>query len=133
MGLKGVLFVTFVMAFPASCLVYAWRVHLKNLPELKTPEWQWRRRILTIGVCLGTLSQVLVAGFLFQGFHGDRQSFVERVSLPWAIANWVTLLGWTFVVVAAAIGRGPAKRPLFFWVVIAPISAWFVVQTGWNY
>src|SRR5260370_17120649 len=114
-----------------ACLGYAWRGQLRNLHESKSREW--RRRILTIAVRLATLSQLLVTGFLLQGFHGDRQSFVERVSLPWAIANWVTLLGWTFVVVAAAIGRGPAKCPLFIWVVIAPISAWFVVQMSWNY
>jgi hypothetical protein len=114
-----------------ASLGYAWRAHLKNLPEPKSSEW--RTRILTIAVFLATLSQLLVTGFLLQGFHGDRQSFVERVSLPWAIANWVTLLGWTFAVVAAAIGQGSAKRPLIFWVLIAPISAWFVVQMGWNY
>lgn len=113
------------------CLAYGWRARLKG--SLESEGNGLRTRILTVALTLATLSQVLVTGFLLQGFHGDRQSFVERVSLPWAIANWITLAGWTFCAVTAVIGRGRARRPLFFWIVIAPVSAWFVIQMGWNY
>lgn len=114
-----------------ACLIWAWWVHLED--PSKPENVNWRSGILSVAIYLATLGQVLVTWFLLHGFHGDSQSFVERVSLPWAVANWVTFLGWTFVVTAAAIGQGRLKRPLLFWSVIAPLSAWFVVQIGWNY
>jgi hypothetical protein len=114
-----------------ACLLWAWRAHLKKTSN--SASVTWRSGILSLAIYLATLGQIFVTSFLINGFHGDSQSFIEKVSLPWAIANWITVLSWTFVVIAAAIGQGRLKRPLLFWCLIAPLSAWFVVQMGWNY
>jgi hypothetical protein len=131
MKIQAFAFVLGSIAPAVACLLWAWRAQLKNPPNPESATW--RSAILSFAIYLATPSQFLVTSFLLHGFHGDSQSFIERVSLPWAVANWVTFLGWTFVVTAAAIGQGRLKRPLLFWSVIAPLSAWFVVQIGWNY
>src|SRR5256885_912955 len=48
------------------CLFYAWRANLDERAQYGRAVW--RARILTIGVCLATLSQLLLLSFLLQGF-----------------------------------------------------------------
>ena len=131
--MKIQIYVLFLVAISPAivCLGYAWRGRLKDLSELNSGGW--RESILTITACTGTLSQSLTLGFLLQGFHADRQSFAEPASLPWAVANWVSLASWAFALVGTIIGRGKAKYPLLLWSLIHPVTAWFVFMMGYNY
>jgi len=103
------IYVLFLVAISPAivCLGYAWRGRLKDLSELNSRGW--RESILTITACTGTLSQSLTLGFLLQGFHADRQSFAEPASMPWAVANWVSLASWAFALVGTIIGRGKGE------------------------
>jgi hypothetical protein len=127
------IFLLFLLAISPAivCLGYAWRGCLKDLSEFSSKGW--RANILTMAACTATLSQFLALGFLLQGFHANRQSFAEPASLPWAVANWVSLAGWAFAVVGTLVGQGRAKRSLLLWSVIHPITAWFVFMMGYNY
>ena len=131
--MKIQIYVLFLVAIsPAiACLGSAWRGRLKDLSELNSRGW--RESILTVAAFSATLSQLLALGFLLQGFHADRQSFAEPASMPWAVANWVSLASWAFAVVSIIMGRGKAKHPLLLWSLIHPITAWFVFMMGYNY
>ena|SRR5256885_12123268 len=113
------------------CLFYAWRANLDERAPYGSAVW--RARILTIGVWLAALSQLLLLSFLLQGFHEDRQSFAEPAPLSWAVVNWVALSGWAFAVIFAAIGQGKGRIALALWTAIAPITAWFVFLMGYDY
>lgn len=127
------IFLLFLLAISPAivCLGYAWRGCLKDLPGFNSKGW--RENILTMAACTATLSQFLALGFLLQGFHADRQSFAEPASLPWAVANWVSLASWAFAVVGTFVGQGSAKRSLLLWSVIHPVAAWFIFMMGYNY
>jgi len=67
------LFVAIFMSLPAICLIYGWRV--RDQLDAGSIEGGWRAKLLTLGLCLATLSLVVTSGFLFQGFHSNGQSF----------------------------------------------------------
>jgi hypothetical protein len=60
MGIKGVLFVTVVMALPASCLIYGWR---ERGQTGKLAQSDWRSMVPMPGLCFATGSQLLASGF----------------------------------------------------------------------
>jgi hypothetical protein len=93
-----VLFVTVVMALPASCLIYGWRAPGQIG---KLTQTDWRLMAPTPGLCFATVSQFLVSGFLIQGFRSDAQSFTEPAPTHWIIFNWLCVL---------ALGCNPADQ-----------------------
>ena len=130
MGLKGVLFVTFVMVIPATCLIYGWRAR----GQVGTlVDGAWRLKLPTPGLWFATLSQLLTSGFLIQGFRSDEQSFAEPAPLFWAMLNWVSVLAWGVALVTTALGKGRLRLPLFLWVLSMPLAAWIVIMMGYDY
>jgi len=93
----------------------------------------WRAKLLTLGFYLATLSLVVTSGFLLQGFHSSGQSFAEPPPRHWVILNWISALAWVIVLLAAALGKGRLRRPLFLWCVIMPLAAWIVTEIGYRY
>jgi len=123
------LIVTIFMSFPAICLIYGWRAWAQSRPL----QGAWREKILTLGLCLATLSLLVTSGFLFQGFHSDAQSFAEPPPRHWVILNWLSALTWTLALVAATLGKGRLRRPLFLWCLTMPLAAWIVIEMGYRY
>ena len=130
MGLKGILFVTFVMGIPAICLIYGWRAWGQTR---KLPAGDWRVMLPTPGLYFATLSQLLASGFLIQGFRSDAQSFAEPASFFWVGLNWVSVLTWGLALWAIALGKGRLRRPIFFCVLSMPLAAWVVIMMGYDY
>jgi len=130
MGLKGVLFVTFVMVIPTTCLIYGWRAwgQVGTLVD-----GGWRLKLPTPGLWFATLSQLLTSEFLLQGFRSDEQSFAEPAPLFWAMLNWVSVLAWGVALVTTALGKGRLRLPLFLWVLSMPLAAWIVIMMGYDY
>jgi hypothetical protein len=124
-------FISVLMVPAVSCLIYAWRALRKNPAD--SGSTLTRAKLLAAAIYPAALSQILVLGFLLQGFHGDRQSFAGPAPPIWALANWITVFAWLFVVGAVAAGRGSARRPLFLWTVIAPVTAWLIFLMGYDY
>jgi hypothetical protein len=127
MGIKGLLFVTVVMALPASCLIYGWG----QIGKLTQSDW--RLMVPTPGLCFATVSQLLVSGFLIQGFRSDAQSFAEPAPLHWMILNWLSVLAWGVTLLATALGKGRLRLPLFLWGLSMPLAAWIVIMMGYDY
>ena len=125
------LFVAIFMGLPAICLIYGWRV--RHQLDARPREGGWRAKLPTPGLCLGTLSLVVTSGFLFQGFHSNGQSFAGPPPRHWMILNWLSALAWTLALLAAALGKGRLRRPLFLWCVCMPLAAWIVIEMGYRY
>ncbi len=125
------LFVAIFMSLPAICLIYGWRVRYQL--DAGLTEGGWRARLLTPGLCLATLSLVVTSGFLFQGFDPNGQSFAGPPPRHWVILNWLSALAWTLALLAAALGKGRSRRPLFLWCVCMPLAAWIVIEMGYRY
>ena len=75
MGIKGVLFVTVVMALPASCLIYGWREWGQTG---KLAQSDWRSMVPMTGLCFATVSQLLASGFLILGFQTRNLSLSQH-------------------------------------------------------
>jgi hypothetical protein len=131
MTLWTVIFVMGFMSPSAICLIYAWRARVKL--GVASIGHGWRAGSLVVGLVLASLSQSLVTAFLLVGFRSDRQSFAERVSLPWAIANWTSVLSWILALVTVALGNGRVRRPLLIWGVVIPVTSWIIVMMGYDY
>src|SRR5712664_2672252 len=125
------LFVAIFMSLPAICLIYSWRVRYQL--DAGPTESGWRARLLTLGLCLATLSLVVTSGFLFKGFDSSGQSFAGPPPRLWVILNWLSALAWTLTLLAAALGKGRLRRPLFLWCVCMPLAAWIVIEMGYRY
>jgi hypothetical protein len=130
MGIKGVLFVTVVMALPASCLSYGWREWGQTG---KLAQSDWRSVVPMPGLCFATVSQLLASGFLILGFHSDAQSFAEPAPTHWIIFNWLSVLAWGVTLLTSALGKGRLRLPLFLWSLSIPLAAWFVIMMGYDY
>jgi hypothetical protein len=130
MGLKGVLFVTFIMLFPASCLIEGWRAWGQAGKPMRG---NWRSMVPTAGLCFATMSQLLASGFLIQGFQSDAQSFAEPAPLYWVILNWLSVLSWSVALIVSAVGKGKIQLELFRWSLIMPLAAWIVFLMGYDY
>jgi hypothetical protein len=89
--------------------------------------------LLIVGLTLASLSQLLVTAFLLTGFRAGGQSFATRVSLPWAIANWASLLTWILTLITVALGKGRVRRPLLIWGLLIPVTSWIVFMMGYDY
>lgn len=122
--------VAIFMSLPAICLIYGWRVRGQLDPG---PESGWRAKLLTLGLCLATLSLLVTSGFLFQGFDSNGQSFAGPPPRHWVILNWLSALAWTLAFLAAVLGKGRLRRPLFLWCVCMPLAAWIVIEMGYRY
>jgi hypothetical protein len=131
MTVGTVIFVVSFMSPPAICLIHAWRTLVKiGTGEI---EHRWRSRLLIVGLTLASVSQLLVTAFLLTGFHSGGQSFATRVSLPWAIANWTSLLTWILTLIIVALGKGTVRRPLLIWGLVMPVTSWIVFMMGYDY
>jgi hypothetical protein len=100
---------------------------------MDTTELGWRAGLLIVGLVLASLSQLLVTAFLLIGFRSDGQSFATPVSLPWAIANWTSLLTWVLALVTVALGKGTIRRPLLIWGLVIPVTSWIIFMMGYDY
>src|SRR5712692_3015657 len=125
------LVVIIFMSFPAICLIYGWRRW--GQAETRPVGDDWRAKLLIVGLCLATLSLLLTSGFLLQGFHSNGQSFAGPPPRHWVILNWLSTLAWTLVLLAAALGKGRSRRPLFLWYLSMPLAAWIVIEMGYRY
>jgi hypothetical protein len=108
-------FVAIFMSLPAICLIYGWRV--RGQRDAGPMETGWRAKLLTLGLCLATLCLLVTSGFLFRGFDSNGQSFASPPPRHWAILNWLSALAWTLALLAAVLGNGRSRRPLFLWCV----------------
>jgi hypothetical protein len=131
MVLGIVVFILGFMSPSAVCLYYALRAWSKLGTNSTTIGWQ--ARLLMVGVVLASVCQLLVTAFLLTGFRSDGQSFATPVSLPWAIANWISLVSWVLALVTVAFGKGGMRRPLLIWSLVIPVASWIIVMMGWNY
>ena len=131
MTLGTVIFVLSFMSPPAICLIYAWRAWIKIRTD--STDHGWRSSLLKIGLILASSSQLLVTAFLLTGFRSNEQSFTARVSLPWAIANWASLLTWAFTLVMVAVGKGRGRSTLLIWALLIPVTSWIVFMMGFDY
>jgi hypothetical protein len=131
MTFKVFAFVVGLMVPAFACLAFAWPVQVNERTE---PAGKgWRRNVLTAALYFASLSQLLVLGSLLQGFHPDRQSFTEPAPFPWVIANWIIVIGWSFVVIASVLGKGRTRLPLFLWSGFTLLAFWLVVMVGMDY
>jgi hypothetical protein len=131
MTLGTLIFVMGFMSPSALCLIYAWRAQIKL--GMNSIDHGWRAGLLMVGLVLASLSQLLATSFLLVGFRLDEQSFAKPVSLPWAIANWTTLLTWILALVMVAVGSGRIRRPLLIWGLVMPGTSWIIVMMGYDY
>jgi hypothetical protein len=115
----------------AICLYYAWRACVKS--GIYPTKNAWRAQLLTGGVVLASLCQLLVTAFLLSGFRSGVQSFATRVSLLWAIANWASLISWSLALASVTLGKGSIKRPLLIWCFVTPAASWIIFMMGYNY
>jgi len=120
------LFVAIFMSLPAICL------NLRLASAVSTDGWaygEWLAgKTSNAGLCLATLSLVVTSGFLFKGFDSSGQSFAGPPPRHWVILNWLSALAWTLTLLAAALGKGRLRRPLFLWCVCMPLAAWIVIE-----
>jgi hypothetical protein len=124
----------FVLGFstPSTiCLILGWRAWVKG--RSSASEHEWREVLLTIGLILASVCQVLATAFLVNGFRSDRQSFAERVSDLWAVSNWTTTLSWLLVLATVVLGKGRVRLLLLVWALVIPVTSWIVVMTGYDY
>src|SRR6266700_1811529 len=119
------------MSPSAFCLTYAWRARVKLGTEFT--EHGWRAGALIVGLMAATLSQLLATAFLLIGFHSSEQSFAERVSLPWAIANWIMILTWLLALATVALGRGSLRRSLLICGLVMRVTSWIIFMMGYDY
>jgi hypothetical protein len=131
MSVGTVIFVLGLMSPSVICLYYAWKAWDK-LGTTPTKNG-WRAQILIAGVMLASFSQLLVTAFLLAGFRSDGQSFATRVSLPWAIANWTSLLSWLLSLAAVVLGKGSIRRSLLVWCFLMPMASWIIFMMGYDY
>jgi len=118
------------MGIPGICLIYGWRVR-GQVGTVTVADW--RLKVLTPGLWFATLSQLLVSGFLIQGFRSEEQSFAEPAPFPWDLLNWVSVLAWCAAFVTTALGKGRLRLPLFLWALSIPLVAWIVILMGYDY
>ena len=131
MSIVVVIFVLGLMSPSLICLYYAWKAWVKlGMTPTKNG---WRAQVLMVGVMLASLSQILVTAFLLTGFRSGGQSFATRVSLPWAIANWTSLLSWLLSFAAVALGKGSIRRSLLVWCFLIPMASWIIFVMGYDY
>ena len=131
MAIGIVIFVVGLMSPSAICLLYAWRAWVNTGSD--SIEHGWRAGLLMVGLVLASLSQLLATAFLLTGLHSNEQSFATRVSLPWAIANWASVLSWILALAAVALGKGRGRRPLLIWGLVIPVASWIIVMIGYDY
>jgi hypothetical protein len=124
-------FIAAFMVPSAMCLYYAWRAWAKL--RMDSTKKGWRERLLMVGVVVASICQLMVTAFLFTGFRSGGQSFATRVSLPWAIANWASLLSWIISLAAATLGKGSIRRPLLIWCLVTPAASWIIFMMGYDY
>jgi hypothetical protein len=104
------IFLVAINALPVSALADTFRIRLSRGTRTELPSW--RSNVLSVGVWLGALTQVLVLGFLAQGFHLNGQSFVEKAPTMWRELNSISLFSWALVVTSVVLGKGLGKRTL---------------------
>lgn len=123
--------VAIFMSLPAICLIYGWRVW--GQLDAGPVDGGWRAKLLTLGLCLATLSLFVTSGFLFQGFNSNAQSFAGPPPRHWVILNWLSALAWALALLATVLGKGRLRRPLFLWCVCMPLGALIVIEMGYMY
>src|SRR2546426_2880240 len=125
------LVVLILKGLPAICLIYGWRRWVQA--ETRPVADDWRAKLLAVGLCLATLSLLSTSGFLLQGFHPNGQSFAEAPPRHWVTLNWFSAFAWILALLAAVVGKGRSRRPLFLWCISMPLAAWIVIEMGYRY
>jgi hypothetical protein len=131
MKIQALLSVLVFMTPSMVCLIFAWRAKLTEPSDSQNTKL--RARLLAGGIGFATLSQLLVIGFLFQGYDPDAQSFATPLPRPWIISNWIAVFGWLCAIVAIAGGKGRARRPLILWTLVTPAAAFFFEEMAYIY
>ena len=131
MKIQAILSVLFFMTPSMACLILAWRAKLMELSDSRNTKLL--ARLLAGGIGFATLSQLLVLGFLIQGYDPDAQSFATPPPRPWIISNWIAVFGWLCAIVAIIGGKGRARRPLFLWTLVTPVAACFFEEMAYRY
>jgi hypothetical protein len=125
------IFLVAISALPVSALADTFRIRLSRSTRTELP--RWRSNVLSVGVWLGALTQVLVLGFMAQGFHLNGQSFVEKAPTMWRELNSISLVSWALVVTSVVLGKGLGKRTLLVWTLTIPLTAGIVIIIGMYY
>jgi len=125
------IFLIAASALPVGALADTLRIRLSRGTRTELPGW--RSNVLSVGMWLAAVTQVLVLGFLAQGFHLNRQSFVEKAPMMWRELNSISLFSWALVVTSVVLGKGLGKRSLVAWTLTLPLAAGVVVIIGMYY
>ncbi len=131
MQIQGILIVASFMGLPAICSTYSWVVWNRNRNSLTLNSW--KEKILALGLCLGTLCLILISAFLGHEYHADSQSFIDPPKYYWLFLNWISVLSWLFVCLAAALGRGALRLPLSVWCLTMPLCTYNCMYMGFIY
>jgi hypothetical protein len=125
------IFLIAISALPVIALADTFWIRLS--PRTRTEHPRWRSNVLSIGMWLAALTQVIVLGFLGQGFHSNGQSFVGQDPTVWRELNSIALFSWALVVASVVLGKGQGKRNLVFWTLTIPLATGIVVIIGIYY
>ena len=125
------IFLIAISALPVNALADTFRIRLS--PRTRAERPRWRSNVLSIGMWLAALTQVIVLGFLGQGFHSNEQSFVGKAPTVWRELNSISLFSWALVVTSVLLGKGQGKRNLIFWTLTIPLATGVVVIMGIYY
>jgi hypothetical protein len=125
------IFLVAISALPVSALADTFRIRLSCGTRTELP--RWRSNVLSVGMWLGALTQVLVSAFLARGFHLNGQSFVEKAPTMWRELNSISLFSWALVVTSVLLGKGLGKRTLLVWILTIPLAAGIVIIIGMCY
>jgi len=110
--------IVLVMVFliPAAVSVlFSWRAW-RSAPD-RFPLPSWRSRFAFCGLIAATVGYLLETAYMIRGYA---YSYLPGpLSQLWLVMGWTVVLTWIISILAALLGKGRVRLPLFIYVVIS--------------
>ena len=102
-----------ILNLPAMlCLGFSWKFAMR--PQIGGFRQDWRRSVCFYGLIAATLGLALDLAFLAHGYT-ENPYFLGPPIGVWLIVGRTNGVVWVLSVLAAALGRGKARLPLFLY------------------
>jgi len=125
------LFIVLTLMIPALIsLGCAWAGQSKNSDPALLPSP--RTRAVSLGVVLGTLSQLISFPSLIHFLQIGHPAKPHPPTLPWLVINWLAIICWIIALCAGLIGFGRSRLALLIWTGAFAFAIYFVAMSSFD-